>query len=934
MMATEATATFQDFVGREQEIENFEDLLFYQGAPAWIMHIFGGGGMGKTTLLRQYQAICEGRSTPYTRLIDFYDLRYYSHDDILYDLMQDLGSEHFEAFMNKEKSFNECLNALAAAHHDRTGLKTVLFFDTCEQAPETVLRWLLDELLVDLKHVVAVLAGRNHLLIPAERRPEVLIHPLDGLDRQETRAYFEQLDLNLEPADADELWRLSAGIPINLALAADWVKYDETPKTLLGIPSETFARALVMRFNDLAEPRNKAVAYMGHLYHRFDGGIFAHVYQGESPITPQEAEEILTELHQRFRLIKYRATAHCYQLHDEARRLVQRYILSEEPLELRLRLSRAAVDYYKRREGLTSSSPSPKIAEWLYHELFLDANFEAYKKLFPDDGRSPQAGYQLFRDAANAALSTERLADCERLLSIITSPEFRDDFADADFPEIPIKRGRFLVRDPRAREEAYQLLRGVLDMDIIPGQRLEVLGTLGYFSQGAEALDYLRQAADEARALAEASQPGTEEYEEGHTALAHNLDNLGQVYRRQGSWGQAALHYQQALDVWTKLPSAPLKLRHMARIRNNLAYVHRLRGDLYKADTLCKLALVTRIELGEPGPLAFSYRTYSEIFKDMGLYAEAEEYLQASLEKFQEARADLRHIGRIYVDLANVARRVHRPDDADMYYEQAMAIFLERDIIEGQIEALNERGCELRKRGKEHGLRGHRAMDVGQNEEGQQLVTEARAILQEADECLAQAEALMQVEENPYRYADNQADICLLRYYQLGQAETDEERETLKAQIRDLAAEVQDIAAEFEYPLFSSNVTEILGSVAYDEAVAARRVGDESLATEKLNQAFALYAQAYAPLAEYYESSSERYRRGFHRVLRRLLGSDLSPADVDDAYRQIISTFELEGKESLGHRFLDACRRIRDARGGGSEREDLWRSLNVVRSLP
>ncbi len=927
MTTPEVPTTLQEFVGRQQEIEYFEDLLFYQGPPTWILHLFGGGGMGKTTLLRRYQAICREREAPYSRLIDFYDLRYYSHDDVISDLIHDLGPGYFEDYVYQEKPFNHCLNRLATEHYDRTGIKTALFFDTCEQAPDTVLRWLFDELLVDLRHVVVVLAGRTQLPIPTERRQEFLIHPLDGLDRQEARTYFEQLGLNLEPAVADELWRLAAGIPINLALAADWVKYDKTPENLLDIPSEFFARSLVLRFRDLAEPRNKAVAYMGHLYHRFDGDFFAYVYQGEPPLSPQKAEAILHELHQTFRLIKYRETARSYQLHDEARRLVQRYILSQEPLDLRLRLSRAAVDYYQSREGLTPTTPSPKVAEWLYHELYLDAHFDHYRELFPDDPRSPRQGYQLFSTAAEAALNTERLADCERLLNIITSREFRDRFKGADFPDIPIKRGRFLIRNPRSREEARRLLRDVLASRITRKQRLEVLGALGFFSSGDEALNYLSQAVDETRAMLKRCRPGSKAHQRWLTLLARNLSNLGQVYRRRGDWQKAADFYQQALNVWGGLPNSRDKLRHTARIRNNLAYVHRLRGDLTKADTLCKLALATCIELGDPGPLAFTYHTYGEIYKDMGLYAEAKEHMETALEKFQEARADLRHIGRTYVDLANIARRTHRPDQADMYYEQAMDIFLARDITEGQIEALNEHGCELRKRGKERARRGRQALAQGQTEEGQQLLAEARAILQEADDCLARAEALMQGSDNPYRYADNRADICLVRYYQLALAETDEERAALKTQIRDLADEVTRIADEHHYPLFRSSVTEILGSVAYDEAVAARLAGDDTLAGDKFHQAFTCYARACALLANYYESPSERHRRGFHRVLRRLLGPHLSPAEVDDAYRQIVSTFELEQKDAAGHQFLDACRRIRDARGGGGERENLWRQL-------
>ncbi|MFH7028831.1 MAG: hypothetical protein ACHBN1_26420 [Heteroscytonema crispum UTEX LB 1556] len=47
------------FVGRVRELELFQNAIASTQLPFHILHVFGPGGVGKTTLMRQFDRIAE-----------------------------------------------------------------------------------------------------------------------------------------------------------------------------------------------------------------------------------------------------------------------------------------------------------------------------------------------------------------------------------------------------------------------------------------------------------------------------------------------------------------------------------------------------------------------------------------------------------------------------------------------------------------------------------------------------------------------------------------------------------------------------------------------------------------------------------------------------------------------------------------------------------
>ncbi|MBN1886361.1 MAG: tetratricopeptide repeat protein [Thermoflexales bacterium] len=917
-----------EFIGRLSQIQAFEDLLLYEGDRHWILNVYGGGGMGKTALLRYYQSLCDQHGAAYSPLIDFYELAYHSPRRVMRDIARALFEQYPDYFVSfleatdtepgmhlvgigekylKEavSLFKTSLKQFAQDQLNAHQIKTVLFFDTCEQAPLSLQNWLIEDLLCDMPNVIAVVAGRDRLVVPAQREDEFYPCILDSFGLDEAKSFFatSQLPQALNEQQIADLWSLARGVPILLALTADWLAHDVSLEELSRISSDQYARSLVQRFADLGELSNAAILCMGHLYHRFNEEIFCQVYPAlsgavGSPEGDTQALDVPTahktlEDLRSFQFIKYRPSGQ-YQLHDHARRLVCNYLLEGQAgLALRLRLSRSVLaEYYK-----TSCQDDPVMqAEQLYHELFIDAHYEVYQQMFQDT-RDALHGYRLFMHAFDAALSrNDKIEICHLLLSVTEN----EDFEFAVRPGTAVKRARLWLRDPNRRQEALDLLVKVLDEPAAsPEERIEALLSLTRYTSPENVPTFRERSRQEIQNLID-TQP--ERKTRALHMLAYLEGNLGLICRRQGQWGEALEHYRRVLDVLDQAPNSDEKRRQMAAARNNLAFVYRQRGDVHRAEIFCRLSLTAREEMKEAGQIAYSYHTMGEIYLDTGMHIKAKQYLLKSLTAFKKV-GDMRNAGMVFVDLATLARYRCTPDLADYYYKQAINLFVTWEVPEGIVDTNNERACELRRRCLEQ-------IEVGDAASAWENMQQAEALVRDSLLRLVDTDKY-------YRLAYTRSRLCELLQVKTDMVDDATERETALAEVLSLADQIEAYARRDNYVLFASYAEFIRGEIALK-----RSRGKTKSATQELETAFKHFAQACVILADSYHSPSEKYQRIFDQVMDHLLDPSLSPAEVDTACLAIVRLFERESKERSAADFLEDCRRIRQARGIGSERDE------------
>jgi hypothetical protein len=198
-------ARSRSFVGRAQERALFEAALTAEEFPFVVLHLFGSGGVGKTTLLKSFTALCEQ-----------YDVPAYTLDGRNIEPLP-------ESFVS---ALRQALQ-LAPTEHPLPFLEAhrrqVLLIDTYESlAPLD--DWLRDVFLPQLPgETLVVLAGRNPPTTAWRSDPGwqslLRILPLPNLTPDESMAY---LNLRQIPAAQHQAaLTFTHGHPLALSLVAD-----------------------------------------------------------------------------------------------------------------------------------------------------------------------------------------------------------------------------------------------------------------------------------------------------------------------------------------------------------------------------------------------------------------------------------------------------------------------------------------------------------------------------------------------------------------------------------------------------------------------------------------------------------------------------------------------------------------------------------------
>ena len=200
-----ARASKRLFVGREAQCRLFEGVIDAEDPPFNILHIFGPGGIGKTSLLYEFQHLCREKKVPYTYL----DARSFDADP------QSFKKALAEAMdVGKADSLAEVLNT--------AGFR-VYMIDTFELMG-SLEQWLFSDFFTQLpERAVVVLAGRFPLATTWSNHPgwRSLIRAvsLRNLSSEACRKYLE--DAGMPATSHQAVIDFTHGHPLALSLIAE-----------------------------------------------------------------------------------------------------------------------------------------------------------------------------------------------------------------------------------------------------------------------------------------------------------------------------------------------------------------------------------------------------------------------------------------------------------------------------------------------------------------------------------------------------------------------------------------------------------------------------------------------------------------------------------------------------------------------------------------
>jgi energy-coupling factor transporter ATP-binding protein EcfA2 len=232
-----------NFVGRQKELEFFDQLLNQQQPSVHLLYIYGPGGQGKTTLLKQFADLCKESSTPFIQL----DCRYIESNP---------GS--FKQTFQAASPFPKSKDMLEAI--DQHEGNVVLLIDTYEKL-KPLDDWLRMDFLPELPgNIITVISGRSSLSTNWKTDPGwqgiTKIFSIKELDKEESKQLLNRRNIPAE--QVSRIVDYTHGNPLALSIVADM--FDQRKESHFDpLDSPDIMKTLLEQFvHEVPSPAHKA----------------------------------------------------------------------------------------------------------------------------------------------------------------------------------------------------------------------------------------------------------------------------------------------------------------------------------------------------------------------------------------------------------------------------------------------------------------------------------------------------------------------------------------------------------------------------------------------------------------------------------------------------------------------------------------------------
>ena len=616
-MVTKPTA--EEFIGRDEEITFFREWLHYHDvSPIVYFHDAleeqeKKGGIGKTWLLHKLLTLVEEQYEniiPVT--VDFFNVENRDGIVVAERVVQALQKKYphwsppsFDSILEKYHSvvqdkkmdtttFRERLgDALASDLHllyeqmYEANAYLLLFFDTFELIEHnpvtTVLRsWQTFPDNYGFDRVLTVIAGRNVLDWSHNnwigRKHEINVRPLSPFNYDETvqylTAYTYGCDVGQLPNQTlRALNDRTEGRPILVGLVTDVLnKQTKSVDELIKIREGQFEESLVEEINNFDNPIKWAVLFMAHIYHRFNETLWNLLMKQPSlkASFPRIGYQDMVRTLATLSFVRHSGSSDDFVLHDEMRRLVNRYCWERQDPDRRIRrdLSQITVSYYEdlMNHELDEEKRQSYIVEMLFHKAFIDL----------------EQGFHFFDQHFYRSIDLSLRAFARSLFQEIH--QFENRMSLEQRRRLQLAEARLLQAEesPEAALHIYEELEH--DTDWAEAHRGELLYEKG---------DCYRQMSQFPEAIA--SLEAWRQREQSNIDMwryARGLHLLGYIHRRLALYNDAMRFYETCERVLRNFDDQWL----YATVLNDMGNVRRLQGKLDEALSLCKLALHIRRE--------------------------------------------------------------------------------------------------------------------------------------------------------------------------------------------------------------------------------------------------------------------------------------------------------------------------------------------------